>query len=72
MKQAPGKHWAMRAIPLAVAMAWAPNLLAQTTLEEVVVTSQRRLERLQDIPLSITSLTGSSTAMRRGEGLRNR
>ena len=68
MKQAPGKHWAMRAIPLAVAMAWAPNLLAQTTLEEVVVTSQRRLERLQDIPLSITSLTGAEMEQRGMEG----
>ena len=31
---------------------------AATTLETVTVTSRRRAERLQDVPLSITAITG--------------
>jgi iron complex outermembrane receptor protein len=41
-------------------------LLAQadSTLEEIVVTAQRRVERLQDVPLAITALSASDLADR--------
>ena len=32
---------------------------AEITLEEIVVTAQRRVERLQDVPLAITALSGT-------------
>jgi outer membrane receptor protein involved in Fe transport len=32
---------------------------AEVTLEEIVVTAERRAERLQDVPLAITALSGS-------------
>jgi iron complex outermembrane receptor protein len=35
---------------------------AEGTLEEIVVTAQRRVERLQDVPLAITALSGADLA----------
>lgn len=35
-----------------------PAIQAQAVLEEVVVTAQRREENIQDVPISITSMTG--------------
>ncbi len=68
MKKAQKNRLFMRAVPLAVAAAFAPSVWAQAALEEVVVTAQRRAERLQDIPLSITTLTGADMEQRGMEG----
>lgn len=40
----------------------APNTFAQNAvhLEEIIVTAQRRAENLQDVPLSVTSISGDS------------
>src|SRR5712671_7368153 len=47
-------------VAAAVATALLPLLAqADTALEEIVVTAQRRVERLQDVPLAITALSGS-------------
>ncbi len=35
---------------------------SETTLQEVVVTAQRRSERLQDVPISVTAVTGQQLA----------
>src|SRR6266404_418003 len=35
---------------------------AEGTLDEIVVTAQRRVERLQDVPLAITALSGADLA----------
>ncbi|MBJ7499343.1 MAG: TonB-dependent receptor [Sphingopyxis sp.] len=35
---------------------------AETGLEDIVVTAQRREERLQDVPISVTAVTGDSLA----------
>src|SRR3984893_4288935 len=37
---------------------------ADDTLDEIVVTAQRRVERLQDVPLAITALSGADLAER--------
>ena len=68
MKKAQRNRLDMRAVPLAVAVAFTPSLWAQAALEEVVVTAQRRAERLQDIPLSITTITGADMEQRGMEG----
>ena len=68
MKKAQKNRLFMRAVPLAVAAAFAPSVWAQAALEEVVVTAQRRAERLQDIPLSITTVTGADMEQRGMEG----
>ena len=36
----------------------APALQAQAVLEEVVVTAQRREQNIQEVPISITSMSG--------------
>ena len=42
---------------------WGPSLAAEpsdTTVEEVVVTAQKRAENLQDVPIAITALTAET------------
>lgn len=41
-------------------IAISPSLAAQSALEEVVVTAQRREESLQEVPVSITAFTGDA------------
>src|SRR5260221_12680677 len=50
----------------AAVVAGVLPLLAQadTALEEIVVTAQRRVERLQDVPLAITALSADDLAAR--------
>src|SRR5260221_11126214 len=45
-----------------VTSALAEGTNAGGTLEEIVVTAQRRVERLQDVPLAITALSGADLA----------
>src|SRR4030095_2914085 len=47
---------ATAAVP--AAHAQQPSEQNSTVLEEVVVTAQKREERLQDVPVSITALSG--------------
>ncbi|MEM9303623.1 MAG: TonB-dependent receptor [Pseudomonadota bacterium] len=46
------------ALAAAVAFAVSGNAVAQDMLEEVVVTAQKRTENVQDIPFSISTLSG--------------
>ncbi len=43
-------------------LAFVSAALAEGTLDEIVVTAQRRVERLQDVPLAITALSGADLA----------
>jgi len=43
-------------------LAFVGSALAEGTLDEIVVTAQRRVERLQDVPLAITALSGGDLA----------
>ena len=49
-------------VPLAVALALAPLAQAQqdAALEEVVVTAQKREQRLIDVPIAVTALSGDA------------
>lgn len=50
-----------RTLPLAVAIAVAATLPAQSQaqrLEEVLVTAQKRVENMQDVPISIAAVSG--------------
>lgn len=49
--------WAMPAVAQEPS---APQTAATSTLEEIIVTANRREERLVDVPLSVTSLSGDS------------
>ena len=41
-------------------IAFSPSISAQSALEEVVVTAQRREESLQEVPVSITAFSGEA------------
>jgi iron complex outermembrane receptor protein len=43
---------------LAIAAISVPVQAEQLTLEEVVVTAQKRVESLQDVPISIVAISG--------------
>ncbi|MEZ5568880.1 MAG: TonB-dependent receptor [Halioglobus sp.] len=51
-----GKHF--KTLPLAVACACGPYTVSAQTLEEVVVTAQKRSQSLQDVPISISAISG--------------
>ena len=52
--------WARRLLPAAVTLAFStPGLAAEEALEEVIITAQKRVEKLQDVPISITAISGS-------------
>jgi len=57
------RRWLAGASILSLCAAFAPAAQAQdavTALEEVVVTAQKRTERLQDVPLSVAVVSGSA------------
>src|ERR1700676_5450922 len=47
-----------------VGFALLPLAHAEGTLDEIVVTAQRRVERLQDVPVAVTALSGTDLAER--------
>lgn len=60
---------AVRALPLLIAAAYAGSAIADDTkLEEVVITAQKRAERLQDVPISVSAISGSQLETRGIEG----
>src|SRR6266853_1696531 len=44
--------------PAAVATEASPDLANSDQISEIIVTAQKRSERLNDVPMSITALTG--------------
>lgn len=42
----------------------SPSLQAQGKLEEIIVTAQKREEKIQDVPISITNMTGDRLSAR--------
>jgi len=50
----------------------APGVsLAQSTLDEVVVTATRREERLQDIPVAVTAISGTALERQKIQSVRD-
>src|ERR1700733_14237172 len=69
MQETGARHWRgtlSRAIAMALGIGSAATASAQTVasneLEEVVVTATRRTENLQDVPITIQALTGTTLA----------
>ena len=50
----------IKSIAAAVAcLSYGSGSFAQATLEEVVVTAQKRAQNIQDVPISITAFSGN-------------
>ena len=58
----------VRVLPLLLLGIYTQASLASETLEEVIVTAQKRAERLQDVPISISAIGGSQLETRGIEG----
>lgn len=69
-RQVPFRPAAIAAVLAATAAVNSPALQAQTDskLEEVLVTAQRRDENIQEVPISITSMTGDRLSARFASG----
>jgi iron complex outermembrane receptor protein len=61
----------MRVLPMLIASAYAGVALAEDKIEEVVVTAQKRKEKLSEVPISITAISGAQLETRGIEGVAN-
>ncbi|MBK6676433.1 MAG: TonB-dependent receptor [Rhodocyclaceae bacterium] len=61
----------LRVLPALIAAAYAGNALAQEKIEEVIITAQKRQERLQDVPLAVTAISGAQLETRGIEGAKD-
>lgn len=68
MKSQQVTKFTLRTLPFLISVAFASNAFAQQALEEVVVSAQKRTERLQDVPISITAISGQALEDRKIEG----
>lgn len=64
-----GPSWGKRTVPACVALlctslAQAQQAPGQEPLQEVLVTAQKRTERLQDVPIAISAVSGSQLESR--------
>lgn len=60
--------FALRTIPFLITAACATNAFAQEGMDEVVVSAQKRTERIQDVPMAITAISGQALENRKIEG----
>lgn len=58
----------MRVLPMLIASAYAGVALAEDKVEEVVVTAQKRKEKLSEVPISISAISGAQLETRGIEG----
>lgn len=59
---------ALRTVPHLIAVAIASQAFAQDKMDEIVVTAQKRTQRVQDVPMAITAISGQSLEDRKIDG----
>ena len=62
---------AARILPVMIAAAYAGNAMAQEVVEEIVVTAQKRKEKLQEVPFAISAISGAAIENRGIEGAKD-
>lgn len=60
--------FALRTVPLVITVALAGQAYAQEKLDEVVVSAQKRTQRIQDVPMAISAISGQALEDRKIEG----
>jgi iron complex outermembrane receptor protein len=62
-------NFAVRTLPLLISAFCATNAYAQSTgVDEVLVSAQKRTERIQDVPMAISAISGQALENRKIEG----
>ena len=60
--------FALRTVPLVITLAIAGQAFAQEKMDEVVVSEQKRTQRIQDVPMAIAAISGQALEDRKIEG----
>lgn len=68
MKTQTYRKFALRTIPFLITTACATNAFAQQGMDEVVVSAQKRTQRIQDVPMAISAISGQALEDRKIEG----
>ena len=69
MQKTMGRKNAVRLLPILVATAFSGGARSEATLEEVVITAQKRQEKLHDVPISITAISAAQLETRGIDGV---
>lgn len=60
--------FALRTVPLVITLAIAGQAFAEENMDEVVVSAQKRTQRIQDVPMAISAISGQALEDRKIEG----
>ena len=61
----------LRVLPILIASVYAGGAFAQEKIEEVIVTAQKRKEKLQEVPISISAISGGQLEVRGIDGAKD-
>ncbi|CAB1368346.1 TonB-dependent receptor [Denitratisoma oestradiolicum] len=65
------KQIAVRTLPVLISLMYSSASISADALEEVIVTAQKRAERIQDVPIAISAISGAQLETRGIEGVAN-
>ena len=68
MKMKNSGSFAVRTLPFLISALCSSQVYAQQAIDEVVVSAQKRTERIQDVPMAISAISGQALESRKIEG----